>query len=179
MANTFYTFASAASTRMPIESGLDIIISHFEPPYFPRRISTHTTRGEQILVYSREETLARFRQSNLIDCRISTYPYPVPVSYEGVNMQPPNFFLSDIDRKDFKTNKSFNEAMQQTLQNFRDKLHGGSSSVLWSGGGLHFLQPLDADIVLEMVDIFAKFREPSRRLMQYAEMLVTDTIVYE
>src|SRR5215467_12393215 len=108
MANTFYTFASAASTRMPIESGLDIIISHFEPPYFPRRISTHTTRGEQILVYSREETLARFRQSNLIDCRISTYPYPVPVSYEGVNMQPPNFFLSDIGirhRKDFKTNK--------------------------------------------------------------------------
>ena len=134
MANTFYTFASAASTRMPIESGLDIIISHFEP-YFPRRISTHTTRGEQILVYSREETLARFRQSNLIDCRISTYPYPVPVSYEGVNMQPPNFFLSDIDRKDFKTNKSFNDAMQQTLQNFRDKLRGGSPSVLWSGGG--------------------------------------------
>lgn len=43
-----------------------------------------------------------------------------------------------------------------------------------SGGGYHFLQPLYADLVLEMESVFAEFVEPSRKLMQYAEKMVTD-----
>lgn len=35
--------------------------------------------------------------------------------------------------------------MQNTLQNFKHKLHGANPTVLWSGGGYHFLQPLDAE----------------------------------
>jgi hypothetical protein len=83
-------------------------------------------------------------------------------------------FLADLDRKNFKTKKSFEEAVQNTLQNFKDKLHGANPSVLWSGGGNHFLQPLCADIVLETESVFTEFVEPSRKLMQYAEKLVTD-----
>jgi hypothetical protein len=79
-----------------------------------------------------------------------------------------------LDKKNFKTKKSFEEAVQNTLQNFKDKLHGANPSVLWSGGGNHFLQPLYADIALEMECVFAEFIEPSRKLMQYAEKLVTD-----
>ena len=76
--------------------------------------------------------------------------------------------MSDLDRKSFKTNKS----LQQCLQ---DKLHGANPSVLWSGGGYRILQPLDADVdvILEMESIFAKFHEPSRGLMRYAEKLMT------
>ncbi|MGB8935997.1 MAG: hypothetical protein WCC17_12915 [Candidatus Nitrosopolaris sp.] len=36
------------------------------------------------------------------------------------------------------------------------------------------LQPILADIVLEMESVFIVFAEPSRKLMQYAEKLVTD-----
>lgn len=157
---------------MTIEDGLDFIERHLTFPIYPRRIATYTTVGKQIVVNNREEAVARFKQSNLIDCRISAYPYPVP-EYKGINRQPPDFFLSDLDQKNFKTKKSFQESMQHTLDNFKDKLHGANPTVLWSGGGLHFLQPLDADIVLEEENVFMEFTEPSRRLMHYAEKLVT------
>lgn len=167
---------ATVSTSISIESGLDFILSHLEEPHFPRRISTYLTEKNppwQLLVSSRAEAIARFKQSNLLNCRISAYPYPVPEA-RGINAQVPNFFLSDLDKKNFKTRKSFEEAMQNTLQNFKHKLHGANPTVLWSGGGYHFLQPVDADIVLETESVFAEFVEPSRKLMRYAERLVTD-----
>ena len=59
-----------------VEQGLDFILEHFEFQYFiwPRTISTKTTQGRQILVYSKEEAFARFKQANFLDCRISAYP---------------------------------------------------------------------------------------------------------
>jgi hypothetical protein len=65
-------------TSTPIESGLDLILSHLEKPYFPRRISAYITEKTppwQILVYSKEEALAMFKAhisnrsiSNWHDC---------------------------------------------------------------------------------------------------------------
>jgi hypothetical protein len=162
-------------TSISIEEGLDFIEGHLEPPTYSRRISTYTTQGDQIPVKNRDEALARFKQSNLLDSKISAFPYPIP-EYKGVNRQTPNFFLSDLDRKNFKTDRLFQQSLQNTLQNFKDKLHGANPTVLWSGGGYHLLQPLYADIVLEMESVFAEFVElqPSRELMRYAEKLVTD-----
>jgi hypothetical protein len=81
--------------------------------------------------------------------------------------------MSDLDKKHY-TNKSFNQCMESTLQNFKNKLHGANPTVLWSGGGLHFLQPLYADVILEMESVFTEFDEPSRKLMHYIEKLMTD-----
>jgi hypothetical protein len=126
-------------TSVSIEDSLDFILLHFEKPHFPRRISTYLTENNppwQIVVYSRDEALAKFKESNLLNSRISAFPYPVP-TVRGINAQEPNFFQSDLDRKDFKTLKSLNQCLENTLQNFRDKLHGANPSVLWSGGGYH------------------------------------------
>lgn len=114
-------------------------------------------------------------QSHLIDCRLSAYPYPVP-EINGTNAQIPNFFLSDLDKNRFKTNKALEQCLQQSLQNYEIKLHGAKPTVLWTGGGYHILQSLDADIVLERQNIFKEFIpfNPSRELMRYAEMLMTD-----
>jgi hypothetical protein len=158
---------------MTIEEGLAFIEGHFEPPIYPRRIATYRTEGGQIQVNSRDEALARFKKCNSIDCRISAYPYPLP-ECKGVNRQSPTFFLADLDKKNFKTNKSFEECMHNTVENFKVKLHGAKPTILWSGGGYHFLQPLCANVVLETESVFAEFVEPSRRLMQYLEKLVTD-----
>jgi hypothetical protein len=78
------------------------------------------------------------------------------------------------DKKNFKTYQLFEESMHNTLQNFKDRLHGANPTILWSGGGYHFLQPMYADVNLEMESVFAEFVEPSRKLMQYAEKLVTN-----
>lgn len=159
------------SLCMTIEEGLDFIERPLTSPIYPRRISTRTTKDGQILVKNREQALARFQQSNLLDCRISAYPFPVP-EYKGLNRQPPNFLLSDLDQKDFNTKKSFQKSMQNTLASFKDKLHGANPTAIWSGGGYHFLQPLD--IVLEEESVFMEFTEPSRKLMHYTEKLVTN-----
>jgi hypothetical protein len=163
-----------------IEYGLDVVLSHFEKPVdgcFPWRIMTWLTQKEgryQVQVNSREEAITMFKQSNLLDCRLSAYPFPVP-ELNGINGQIPNFFLSDLDRKIFKTDNLLKQALAKTLQNFDSKLRGAKPTAIFTGGDYHLLQPLDADIVLEMQDIFKEFIpfEPSRRLMQYAEMLMT------
>jgi Primase X len=163
-----------------IEYGLDVILSllQTEKPYdqeFPWRISTYLTGGRQIVVNNKAEAIARFKQSKLLDCRISAYPYPVP-EVGGINAQIPYFFLSDLDRKGFKTTKALEQCLQQSLKNYETKLHGAKPIVLWTGGGYHLLQTLDADIVLETQNIFKEFIpfKPSRELMRYAEMLMTN-----
>jgi Primase X len=171
---------------MPITESLDIILSDLsrlvikaglqlqpQPKLLPWRISTYLTGNHQIVVSSKEEALARFKQSNLLDCKISSFPYPVP-TVRGINAQVPDFFISDIDRKNFKTYKLFHQCLQDTLQNYKTILHGADPTILWTGGGYQLLQPLDADIILEMVDIFKEFDQPSMKLMRYLERLMTD-----
>ena len=50
-----------------VSEGLDFILSHFEEPIWPRTIFTYTL-GRQLLVYNKQEALARFKQANFIDC---------------------------------------------------------------------------------------------------------------
>lgn len=166
------------TTNVAIEDiryGLDVVLSSFEKPYFPRRISTFATHDKQVLINSIDEAIEMFIQSNLLDCKISAYKYPVP-ELDGINRQIPNFFLSDLDRKDFDTDELLEQRLQQTLHNFDKILYGAKPTVIWSGGGYHLLQSLDADIVLEEESIFKEFLtfEPSRKLMSYAEMKMTN-----
>ena len=88
-----------------ISEGLDYLLSHFpgqeQEPIWPRTISTRTTDKRQILVYSREEALARFKQASWLDCRISAYHSYT--EYKGINRQAPNFIFIDLDRATFNT----------------------------------------------------------------------------
>jgi hypothetical protein len=112
-----------------MERGLAFITSHFEEPIWPRTIFTKTL-GRQYTVYSKEEALARFKQSNLLDCRINAYPNYI--SYHGINRQPPNFIFLDIDRCLFRTDQEFWRAVQETSKNI-EQILGGKPSILWSG----------------------------------------------
>src|SRR5215469_9692530 len=79
---------NSITTPISIESGLDFILSHFKSEeLFPRRISTRVTEGRQITVKDMDEAIARFKQSNLLECRISAYPFPVP-EHKSVNRHP-------------------------------------------------------------------------------------------
>jgi hypothetical protein len=79
---------------------LDFILDHFDFPetetekgsICPRTISTKTTEGRLILVDSREEALARFKQANYLDCRISAYSDYT--QWNGINREAPNLIFS-------------------------------------------------------------------------------------
>jgi hypothetical protein len=153
--------------NISIEEGLDFLTHHFEEPIWPRAIFTKTL-AKQITVFSREETLARFKQSNLLDCRVNAYPDYI--SYCGINRQPPNFI--DIDRLLFTTDQEFWSVVEQTRKNIEQSL-GGRPSVLWSGNGIHICQPVEA-IVLEQESNFAQFDHPSQTFLRFAAQFLSN-----
>ena len=54
------------SSEITIQEGIDFILSHLEEPIWPRKVSSLTTQERQILVYNKEEALARFRGADLL-----------------------------------------------------------------------------------------------------------------
>jgi hypothetical protein len=45
---------------------LRFLLSHFDPPVFPRRISTQLSKNKQFAVNSLEEMLRKFEESELL-----------------------------------------------------------------------------------------------------------------
>jgi hypothetical protein len=74
-----------------IEEGLEFVIGHFgnEEIIWRRTIFTKTV-GKQYAVYSMEAIHARFKQSNLIDCRINAYTDYT--GFSGINRHSPDLF---------------------------------------------------------------------------------------
>jgi hypothetical protein len=173
------------STRPKVIEGLDFISSHFEHPIWPRTISTKTTEGRQVLVYNKEETLARYEQANYLDCRISGYPDYT--QWNGINRQAPNFIFIDLDLSRFaQSQKRVLHAslwkltppwkltpLRKTLKNIREKLDNAEPSVIWSGNGYHLYLPTKA-LVLESESVFAFFENPSMKFLRFAEAYLTN-----
>jgi hypothetical protein len=146
------------------EEGLEFVLGHFLEPIWPRTISTHATKGRQILVFSKEEAHARFKQANYLDCRINAYPDYI--EFSGINRQTPNFILIDIDKEQFKSERAFWSAVNKTIQNLKKTLDA-NPTIIWTGNGVHIYQPLHA-IVLEQESLFSRFNQPSRHFLRFA-----------
>src|SRR5215216_6136242 len=54
---------------------LSFILSHFEPPTFPRRISTALSQDRQYAAYSIEFMLYKFQEAKEKDCKVNAYRY--------------------------------------------------------------------------------------------------------
>jgi hypothetical protein len=81
------SFMQPSSVKLKVIEGLDFILSHCKDPIWPRTISTHATEGKQVLVFNKEEALARYEQANFVDCRISAFPDYT--EWHGINRQAP------------------------------------------------------------------------------------------
>jgi hypothetical protein len=163
---------------MTIEEGIDFILSHFvddeeAEPIWPRMISTWMTGGEhpQILVNNKQEALKWYKAANLLDCRMSAYPKYTDFYVNRTGIAP-SLLLVDIDKSRFEAAELFETASTKTYSYFR-KMLGSQPTQLWTGGGHHFIQPQSA-IVLEKVEGFTKFDQPSRKFLQFEEQLLTD-----
>jgi hypothetical protein len=151
-----------------VEEGLDFILRHFKEG-FPRTISTKATEGRQIVVYSKEESLARFKASNYLDCKINAYPRFI--EWKRINRQPPNFIFIDLDQGRFKL---IDRVLDKTLKNICQRFNTTvNPTVIWSGHGYHIYLPVEA-FVLEEESEFNKFGYPSRKFIQFAEEFLSD-----
>jgi hypothetical protein len=54
---------------------LEFILSHFEPPVLPRRISTALSQDKQYAVYSVDFMLMKFKEAKELDCKVNAYRY--------------------------------------------------------------------------------------------------------
>lgn len=165
-------FSLLASNKYPeVEKGLDFLLDHFDSDIWPRTISTKTTQGKQIIVYSKEEALARFKQANCLDCRISAYPSSKYI--KRYLKQTPNFLFMDIDDQTI----DLQEVLHQTIANIKTKFENEAiePTILWSGKGYHIYLPVEG-IVLENESLFKELGigDPSRKFMQWSEQYLSD-----
>ena len=166
-----------------LQEGLKFILTHFEEPLWPRTISTRTTKGSQVLVYSKEEAFARFKQANYLDCRISAYgpngdENPRAIQrFTGLRKATPAniILLIDLDGCNFRTERALRLALNTTLKNIRERLGINTPAVLWSGNGYHVILPVDAsDITLENIKQFQTVQRPSLKFLRFAEWFLSN-----
>lgn len=157
-----------------VEDGLGFLLGHFQEPRWPRTISTRTTEGRQIKVMNREEALARFKQANLLDCRINAYPHREDWAIELLG-QAPNFIFIDEDKSNFSTKHRLDMTLQRTIKKIKQKLDNNTQpTVLWSGGGYNILQPVEA-FVLGQESLFADLvKNPDTEFLRFAEKYLSN-----
>ena len=91
--------------------------------------------------------------------------------YKEIQRYKPNFIFIDLDKNNFKSERSFKLALSITLKNIKDKLVVGQSSnayptVLFTGGGYHIYQPVYCPTALENVTEFSGFDRPSEQFLE-------------
>lgn len=150
-----------------LENGLDFILSHFDQEQlFPRKVMTKRF-GYQKEVYSKKESLEYFQQSDYLDCRINAFPSFT--EYKGIQRYYSDLIFIDLDKNNFKTDKSFKIALSKTLKNIKEKLNDGFPTVLETGGGYHIILPIQCPTVLENIKEFNKFDRPSEQFLRFAK----------
>ena len=159
-----------------ILDGLDFVLSHFQEPIFPRKITTKEL-GYQVEVFNKEEALGYYKSSNYEDCRINAYPSFT--EYKGINRTPISFLIVDLDLKDFgqveegeedsKRKKGkilLEKALNKALDKIKKESIGGNPTVLWTGNGYHIYQPVSGPVLEE----YETFHEFTKYLVLYPKM---------
>jgi hypothetical protein len=102
----------------------------------------HTTYRAQIPVYDERYALAKFKQSNLIDCRINGYPSYI--EYKRYVRQTSDFIFIDLDLENFPSFANWSSkqlldmALENTLWKIREVFGKDiQPTVLWTGNGDH------------------------------------------
>ena len=137
--------------------------------------------GYQKEVFSKEEAMEFFKESDFIDCRINAFPSYT--EYKGVQRYPPNLVFIDLDKNDFETITALKLALFNTLKNIKEKLNG-FPTVLWSGNGYHIIQPVSCPKILvdgiletamlEDITEFKNYDKPSEQFLRFVKDFLSD-----
>jgi hypothetical protein len=171
---TFPTSSISIEKEKDLELNLDFILSHFEEPLFPRTISTKTSEGKQILVNSKEEALARFKQAGYMDCRINAFPSYI--EHRGKIIQKSNFIFIDIDQQRFSTEEELDITVKRCLEKIDKRFNHGSAvypTVLYTGNGYHIYLPIKGEVLEDYSD-FSKYGQISQKFLRFAAYHLSD-----
>jgi Primase X len=164
-----------------VTEGLDFILSHLKEPIWPRTISTKSTEGRQIPVYSKQQALAWYKSANFLDCRISAYPYYYYNANGNVcrrnRQRVIDLVMIDLDQSTFKSRQSLDRAKSKTLKKIQDTFGTEfelQPTVIWSGNGYHIYIPMESRYILEDRPEFSKYEEPSKQFLRFAEWYLSD-----
>jgi hypothetical protein len=172
---TLADIQTAIDREATLKENFDFILNHLTDPLFPRNVMTKAL-GRQKVILTEQAALDYFIASNCEDCRINAYP--AFTDYQGINFTAPSFIMIDLDLKDFESQEMLDKTLRKALNKTNKVFHGAQPTVLWTGGGYHIYQPIQG-FVLEEIDRFACFKDPSKkdltsRFMQFAEDFFTD-----
>jgi hypothetical protein len=159
-----------------VAAGLDIILSPFQEPVWPRTISTERTDGRQIPVYNKPEALAWYKAANFLDCRISAYPYDSSLG-KICDRQIIDFVMIDLDLKAFESKLALDRALSKSLRKIKEVFgfEFESSTIIWRGNGYHIHLPIEARYILEDRPEFSKLNEePSKQFLRFTEWYLSD-----
>ena len=127
----------------------------------------------QIIVYGKGEVLQYFIESEIQDCRINAYRYSP--SFNSIERWTPDLLFIDIDKSDFKSDRSFQLALSNTLKNINKKLDSNAQpTVLETGGGYHIYQPVYCPTALENITEFQGFDRPSEQFLRFCKCYLSN-----
>jgi hypothetical protein len=141
-----------------VRLALELLLEHFEEPYFPRTISTKKLGNAQVNVNSIDEALEHFEDAKWLDCRISLF------GQNEIMQIRPNAIFIDLDDKD---------ALEIVKIRTRE-LIGGIPLVISTGLGYAIIQPIKIKSMkgVEMHDL--SDYEMSQKFLKFAKDYLTN-----
>ena len=151
--------------------GVNFLLQHLAKPDFPRTIATKRTDGKQIIVGSKEEAIAFYKEANYMDCRLAAYPYNVNNSVPQII----DFVMLDLDLNSFRfSRQKLDRALNKILISL--KKQDIEPTVMWTGNGYHVLVPIEPlQSTLEDMTEFNKFEEPSKNVLRFLEKYLSNS----
>jgi hypothetical protein len=163
----FLPYTQVDSSITEVEKGLDFILKHLSGPQFPRKISTALFGNRQKEVSYKDVAISHYEGARWLDCRISAF---------YVGQKNPDLVFIDLDRKDFKSDRTFKTALTKILKRIEKKI-GGHPTVIWSGNGYHIIQPIDCPVNLDIIKEFAgvvRDKKVNKAFLQFGASYLSD-----
>lgn len=151
--------------------GFNFILSHFDGQLLPRTITTYNLKNKQVEVFSKEEALKLFEDSNYIDCRINAFPSFT--EYKGIQRYPPDFIFIDLDKSNFQTEKELQRTLRNILTNIKENLEA-CPTVIKTGNGYHIYQPIKGIVLEEYSEFNKTCKMPSTAFLRFAEKFLSN-----
>lgn len=80
--------------------------------------------------------------------------------------------MMDIDKSSFPSNKALDTSLRMIGHKVNNEING-TPTILWTGNGYHIIQPIDATVLENIIELKI-YEKPSEQFLRFAEWYLTD-----